>query len=203
MADEETFDVDEDLHNLEDRIKILRAEYNQYFGGSRRELPRFTEMMIRRLIKRYAGSTDLRGHQRFLYYDLVARYNTMREYWNRRLRTREEGIRIGAPAHLKVEHKRPAADTLKVLRQAPRQLREPRTQEREVRTLYLDFVRAIRQYQGEEGFLSFPKFQRLIETQTSQIKDRRQCEAVEFRVEIGDDGRVRLKAKPVREAPAT
>jgi len=161
-------------------------------------VPYFTEMTIRRLIKRYAGDRTLRGHQRFKYHDLVARYNTMREYWNRRLRSREEGIRIGAPAISQQQRRRPAETALQKLRQRPKVIRDPGSQEKEVRRLYLDFVRSIRQYQGDEGFLTFKRFQDLLSKQTRLIKEKKGCSAVEFRVDISPEGRVKLKAKPVR-----
>jgi len=206
MPNEEKFDIEADLKEFENRLKQLRAEYNQFFLGVRRELPHFTESVIKRIIRRYISESTLRGQQRFFYHDLVARYNTMREYWYRRLRTRDEGLKIGQPAHshspvdkAKAAAKRPARDTLRKMRERPRQIEDPRRQAQEVRQLYLDFIRAVREYQGEEGFLSLPKFTELIDQRTSQIKDRRNCEAVEYRIEIGDDGRVKLKAKPIRE----
>ena len=91
-----SFDLEEfekDLKDFENRLKVLRAEYNQYLNGTLKNLPIFNESQIRRLIKKYAALRDLKGWRRFQYYNLVAKFNTMMEFYGRQVRDRKEGNR--------------------------------------------------------------------------------------------------------------
>ena len=65
-----------------------------------------------------------------------------------------------------------------------------------VRTLFDRFLEA-RKKSGESGNVKFESFQKIIAQQSTRILNEKGAQAVDFRLET-KDGKVSLKAKPVR-----
>jgi hypothetical protein len=65
-----------------------------------------------------------------------------------------------------------------------------------VRTLFDRFLEA-RKQAGESGAVKFESFQKIIAQQSARILNEKGASAVDFRLET-KDGKVSLKAKPVR-----
>ena len=94
---EELDQFHDDMKRMEDLLKVYRSEYNMFFAGARKFTPDFTEARIRQIIKDYQGGTVLRKPSaRFRFFNLVARFNTFREMFGRKVRM-IEGVTVYHP----------------------------------------------------------------------------------------------------------
>jgi hypothetical protein len=191
--------VTEDLDQLEKSIRQLQIEWEKFFGAVEKKPPNELRARVERMLREY-GNQDIRNNtERFRCQTLTARYNTMNELWNKKLRALEEGKPLGVHG-LKADQLPPPP--------APREEAHPsaRSAAVEVRVrgesdlagmnaLFERFVEA-RRHTGE-GAVKFDSFQKLIAQQTSRILKEKGGQAVEFRLET-KDGKVSLKAKLVR-----
>jgi hypothetical protein len=75
-------------------------------------------------------------------------------------------------------------------------VRDPGSDAAAVRTLFDHFLEA-RRAAGEAGPVKFESFQKIITQQAARILTEKSAKAVDFRLET-KDGKVSLKAKPVR-----
>lgn len=197
-------ELEEDLKQFENKLKILRTEYNQFFAGARKQPPVFTEIQVRKLIRKYAADKQLKGTHRFKFYNLIARFNTLREFWQRRIRIMEEGLQIGTKAHAKqgdtspYRHMGLVNSASVVDKGGQRVIKDPARQQSDIRVLYLNYIKAIRTNLGDEVSVPFDKFKRQVMDTLDSIKTRKNCDAVRFRIDV-KDGKVSLKAKPERE----
>lgn len=194
--------LDEDLDLLEKSIRQLQIEWEKFFGGVEKRPPNDLQLKVERLVRQYAYSEIRSNTDRFRYQTLTARFNTFNELWGKRLRAIEEGKPLGVHG-LKADTLPPPkpapAETPKPA--APRPAGEVRVQSPErdleaVRALYAHFMEA-RKATGEAGAVKFESFQKLIAQQASRILQEKGAQAVDFRLETRD-GKVSLKAKPVR-----
>jgi hypothetical protein len=191
-----------DFDVLERWIRELQIEWEKFFTGIERKPPTELKNRVEALVRKYAGA-DLRNNaERFRYQSLTARYSSLSELWNRRLRAVEEGRPITGvraphpvppppvPAAEPGPRERPLApkaDPVRVTRGA---------EDAAVRQLYDRFV-AARRASGEDGAVRYESFQRLVAQQAERILASKGAAAVDFRLEQ-KDGKVTLKARPVR-----
>ena len=75
-------------------------------------------------------------------------------------------------------------------------VKDPTADTDAVRTLFDRFLEA-RKQAGESGAVKFESFQKIIAQQSTRILNEKGASAVDFRLET-KDGKVSLKAKPVR-----
>jgi hypothetical protein len=194
--------VGEDLDYLEKAIRQLQIDWEKFFAGTEKKPPTDLKARVDTVVRRHANAEIRNNTERFRYQNLVARYNTFNELWSKRLRAMEEGARYGLhgsqartagppPVH---EHPIPhtpraAAGTGEVRVQDP-------GDGAAVRALFDRFLEA-RKVAGEGGAVKFESFQKIIAQQATRILTEKGARAVDFRLET-KDGKVSLKAKPVR-----
>jgi hypothetical protein len=196
-------DLAEDLEFLEKAIRQLQIEWERFFSGLEKKPPVDMRTRVERVIRQYSGGEIRNNTERFRYNTLTARYNTFNELWNKRLRAVEEGRPIGlygrpaaaaveAMAHHAVSHPLPTP------KKSATEFRvgSPETDTAAMQALYASFVEA-RQQVGETAAMKFDSFQKLIAQQAGRILSDKGAKAVDFRLET-KDGKVSLKAKPVR-----
>ena len=83
--------VEEDLAKIEEGIFKLQKEWDRFFSGQERKAPFEARQRLDRLVRRYIG-VELRNNiERFRFQSLTAKYNTLSDLWNRKLRAIEEG----------------------------------------------------------------------------------------------------------------
>jgi hypothetical protein len=192
----------EDIEFLEKSIRQLQIEWEKFFGGVERRPPTDLKARVDNVLRRYANAEIRNNAERFRYQNLVARYNTFNELWTKRLRALEEGARFGLhgtaartagppPVH---EHAPPAP----AARAGGGEVRvqDPGSDAAAVRKLFDHFLEA-RKAAGEVGAVKFDSFQKIITQQAARILNEKGARAVDFRLET-KDGKVSLKAKPVR-----
>jgi len=84
--------VEEDLDRLENLIKMINFDYNQYFAGNKQYPPVVYEREVNKLIRKYNIQQLTNTTHRFRFNNLVARYVTFREKWKRKM-MEYEGIK--------------------------------------------------------------------------------------------------------------
>ena len=204
--------VEEDLAKIEEGIFKLQKEWDRFFSGQERKAPFEARQRLDRLVRRYIG-VELRNNiERFRFQSLTAKYNTLSDLWNRKLRAIEEGRPLSS---VQLKHVReaeaeatatasapvaaPSAGSKSMQSSAPARaevrLSTLREDEQGVKDLYEQF-RAARASVGESE-VKFESFRKLIAQQRSRLLEEKDAVAVDFRVAL-QNGKVALKAKPVR-----
>ena len=157
------------------------------------------------MIRRYANAEIRNNTERFRYQNLTSRYKTFNELWAKRLRAMEEGRPVGLhgkargawpppPHRLAGRRRRPAAAGAaanEVRVQGPGRA-TPRPC---ARSSTASWRRASRRARAAP--VKFESFQKIIAQQATRILTEKGAQAVDFRLET-KDGKVSLKAKPVR-----
>ena len=200
--------LEEDLARIEEGTFKLQKEWDRFFSGQERKAPFEAKQRLDRLIRRYVGIEIRNNTERFRFQSLTARYNTLSDLWNRKLRAIEEGRHVPSQWKAKEPPKEapgpelpqelpsfappPAAAAQK---RAEIRLSTLREDEQGVRTLYEEF-RSARASVGESE-VKFESFKKLISQQRARLLEEKDAIAVDFRVAL-QDGKVALKAKPVR-----
>lgn len=203
--------LEEDLARIEEGTFKLQKDWDRFFSGQERKAPFEAKQRLDRLIRRYIGVEIRNNVERFRFQSLTARYNTLSDLWNRKLRAIEEGRPLSS---MQLKHVREADEAI-VARAAPvapqaqgsRSIETPgparseirlstlRDDDGGVRDLYAQF-KAARESVGEPE-VRFESFKKLISQQRARLLDEKDAVAVDFRVAV-QDGKVALKAKPVR-----
>jgi hypothetical protein len=199
-----TVKPDEDLEDFEERLRVLKNKYDQFFAGIRK-MPPTTDRRALDVTVHEMGKLNMRDNtRRFRFNTILSRYNQYREMWSRRMREREEG-----PIEFK---KRAAAlaaalpDELPVARPAERvtsDMADPYVKVSagngtEATRQLFDRIRAEHDKIGKSATLTIEQLTTMIQKQTESLKSKYQVQTIAFRVETVD-GKVKLKAKPVQE----
>lgn len=198
----------EDLDLFEKWMRQLQVEWEKFFAGVERKPPVDLRTRVENLLKRYANGEIRNNAERFRYQNLTARYNTFNELWTKRLRAMEEGRPVGIHGRATALAMASRAERFegagaRAATQGPvlstREGVRVQSADRDddaVRSLFERFLEA-RKAAGENGAVKFESFQKLIVQQTARILSEKQAQAVDYRFET-KDGKVSLKAKPVR-----
>jgi hypothetical protein len=197
--------ISDDLDVMEKSIRLLQIEWEKFFGGVERKPPNELKTRVEAMVRRYANQEIRNNTERFRYQNLASRYNVFSELWMKRLRAMEEGRVVGmhgsrAPVPSTLEL--PSAQTAAAMArpQAPSEFRvkDPAGDDAAVRRLFDGFLEA-RKAAGETAPVKYESFQKIINQQATRILTEKGAQAVDFRFET-KDGKVSLKAKPVRGA---
>ena len=186
--------LEEDLSLLEASIRQLQIEWDKFFGGVERKPPTDLKARVEAMVRRHANAEIRNNAERFRYQNLTARYNTMNELWQKRLRALEEGRPLGLHG-VRVPPPPAGFTPPSPRRPAEYRVRQPESEPDVVRALFDQYQQA--RSQSGEGAVKFESFQKVIAQQASRILSEKGGLAVEFRVET-KDGKVSLKAKAVK-----
>jgi hypothetical protein len=202
--------LEEDLEKIDEGIFKLQKEWDRFFSGQERKAPFEAKQRLDRLVRRYVGVEIRNNIERFRFQSLTAKYNTLSDLWNRKLRAIEEGRPLTS---VQLKHVREAAAETTIaaapsppsagsmpmqttgITRAEVRLSTLRDDEQGVKALYEQF-RAARASVGESE-VKFESFRKLIAQQRTRLLEEKDAVAVDFRVAL-QDGKVALKAKPVR-----
>jgi hypothetical protein len=195
---------DDELDRLEEDIRKLKNNYDQFFTGLQRVPPsqqrRNVETMIYEL-----GKQKMRDNtRRFRYNQLLSRYNQYRELWGRRIREREEGPldfrRRQAALNEPETPPRPSAAESRVTSAAPDPYVRvaPDSNGEEIRKLYEQIASEQLKATGQKTSVTFEQLGQIVQKQAEMIRGKYNVTKVAFRVETVD-GKVKLKAKPLQD----
>ena len=173
----------DDILQLEIKIKKLKIEYDQYFSGMLKIPPFKLHNDVKQLIKYFSNRNINNTALAFKYKSLAGRYSTYNALWARYLRKLEEGTfkkgsSFSSPA--------PAAHKCK------RGLTQALDQ---ADLLYNEYISAKQSLNQNTNEIKIESVQEMVSKWTAQIKDKYKCNSVEFKVVI-DDGRAKIKATP-------
>ncbi|MBN1879263.1 hypothetical protein JW823_04055 [bacterium] len=191
-----------DMKDFETLLKKMRAEFNQHLIGNLKTPPDFTVAITRKLVRKYAGDRTLRGTQRFQYFNLVAKFNTMMEFYNRRIRDKELGkqtsfgiIREGSSPEIEAARKK-ARQMEPVTPDKGHIVANPQRQFTTLKKMYETWT----EYSNHLNLppdMDFDKFQRVITQKTEQLLSQKQCKAIRYKLTV-TDGKIKIQAKPIK-----
>lgn len=193
--------LNEDLDILDKSIRQLQIEWEKFFSGLERKPPVDMRTRVEAMVRRYSNAEIRNNTERFRFQNLATRYQIFAELWAKRLRAMEEGRPLGlhgkAAAMAPPPPHPPAAERMPLARATNEvRVRDPTGDTEAVRALFDRFLEA-RKQAGESGAVKFESFQKIIAQQSTRILNEKGASAVDFRLET-KDGKVSLKAKPVR-----
>jgi hypothetical protein len=186
------------LDELEQRIFLLKIEYEKYFSGIEKIEPVRDREEVRRLVRDLMEEQLKSSTQRFRFQSLKSRFQSFELYWTRNLVMMERGIhpKMRFRADLKgkkVAEPEPSlsAEQQEVLRQRQEQMER---EDRAYRIVYDKYIEA-RGKCGQSTDLSFDAVRDALKKQVRTIKSTYQCESVKFRIVV-EEGKAKLKAVP-------
>jgi len=197
--------IDESLNQLERDIRMLKIEYEQYFGGGKSRPPTEIEWRIDTLLKQYGDrGANMNYTQRFKYTNLAQTYAKYREIFRKRVKQKEEGIsqrHFGAAAReIEAERARKQAAAAK----ANGAIRypfaiscvDPEQESKKVEELFAAFRNAKEKAGEDTQKLTIEAFQRFVRQKTDQIKKQENAREVEYVVTIeGTQAKLKARAK--------
>ena len=190
--------VDEELDELDQGLKRLRVEYDQFFLGILKRPPNVLQGRIQKIIVKYANENLRKTAQKFRFNQLNSKYQIYRQQWGRTIRQIESGTyrghRFKAALHErerglvpKNEAPLPEADTP-----------APATKSGPMDQLY-DALLAARRRAGESGpDPDRGKVSDLVRKQTAALRAKHPGAKVRFRVAV-DGKRAKLVASIVKD----
>lgn len=177
-----------EIDRLEGDIRRLKVDFERFFNGGLPIPPEEFRLAVRRQIQTLRSRPIRALVDRFRLNTLEARFNTLEELFNRRLREREEGLAAPPPAMAGGSTpRRYDPYTGIVVGGTP----EPEAIQALYHELYDDDT--------PTADSNFRRFHTYLLGQMAAIKERSGCEEVSFRV-TNEGGRLKLKAKPIRHA---
>ena len=195
-----TESIAEDLVVLENKIKQLKFEYEQYFLGGRPREPVLLRGDVQRLVTRYSNVGIQNTALRFKFNTLAARYFSLRRQWDAILKQIEEGAYkphlFKAKLH---ERERGLSDTGPGDPPAAAAKRQKDETTAGGTDLFEAYCNARRECGEDPKGLSRDKLDQLVAQQRSAIQEKFGCDEVRFRVVV-EAGKAKLKATPVKKA---
>ena len=180
-------DIEEDLVLLDNRLKQLRLEYEQYFLGARKREPQLLRGDVQKIISYYANVPIRNTGHRFKFNNLRARFFAFKRHWDETQRRIEDGTyerhRFQAELH---ERERAA-------KSAPRGTETAPAAPSDLDQLFAAWIEARTAAGQPTAGLTREKLKTQLEQQAHSIRERFGAEDVRFRVVV-EDGRAKLKA---------
>jgi conjugal transfer/entry exclusion protein len=197
MVDIPAFD---ELDRLEEQIRKLKIQYDQFFRNLRKLPPTEDRKRVEEALREMMRGKLRDNASRFRYNGIVSAYNRFQELWSRQMREREEG-----PINFR--------ERQRAMQQPPEppppEERKPavtrRSDDSYVKVTSAsagDAMAEIHRQVAEankalgKASPSAEQVAALVEKQAEQLRGRYNVDAIAFRVETVD-GKVKLKAKPV------
>lgn len=191
-----TADVAEELIVLDNKLKQLKFEYEQYFIGSRPREPVLTRADVQKLVAKYSNTGIQNTALRFKFNNLCSRFFTMRRQWDETLRKIEAGTYERHVFKAKLHERERGIDD-----SAPASAARANANETtEGGTDLFEAYRNAKSACGEDlKALSRDKLDQLVEKQRAALKAKFGCDDVRFRVVV-EAGKAKLKATPVKKS---
>lgn len=170
-----------EIDRLEEMIRQLRVDFERFFNGSLAVPPEELRSELQKQFRRLRSSNLRDVVDQFRLAGLEARFNSLNELCNRRLREHEEGRPVAVssadPSRYDVDHG---------------VVLDESTEARAVEALYAGLQRS----PGEGPSFDLETFRTYLGRQVDTIRRKTGCRQVQFRL-AKEDGKIKLKAKPV------
>jgi hypothetical protein len=177
-------DIDEALDELDQNIKRLRVEYEQYFHGALKREPSLLQGRVQKVIQQFSAEPPRSTRQKFRFNQLNSRYQVFRQQWGRTLRQIEEGTYKAHVFRARL-HESEAAPPPSAPRPAPA------AQNKGIDALHSALVRAHEKLGGAAPGRA--KLEELVRRQTAEIRAKHPDAKIRFKV-VTENGRPKVKA---------
>jgi hypothetical protein len=202
--------IDEELSLLDQQLRRLKIEYEIFFNNPAKRPPNDVEWKVVSLIRKFSDGNRMSFSQRFKYNEMAQRYAIQSDLWRKKTRIREEGFRRPQDKLLSVQGVGFIEEPI-VKRQVYGLARPAATKtpehdqnfkvecsgasddQKQVESLYRALAGA-KQKSGERVSGDLDSFAAFVKKKTSELRQKHNCEAVEYSVEL-QGGQVKLKAK--------
>lgn len=190
------------LDELEQKMFVLKINYEKYFTGIERVEPYRDREEIRRMLRDLTEEGIRNATQRFKFQGLKARFQSLELYWTRNLNMMERGVHPKmrfradqkAAARAAAEPSKEAALSAEQERVLQERQAQMEREERAFKLVYDKYVEA-RSRCGQSTDIGFDAVREALRKQVRQIKSTYNVETVKFRVVI-EDGKAKVKAVP-------
>jgi len=187
------------LDELEQRMFLLKIQYEKYFSGTEKLEPSREREMIQRFVRDITeDATGIKNPtQRHRFDGLKARLGSFEYYWTRQLRMLEQGTH----PRQKFKQKIRAQEKEELLRAEKEKLARDRRRkstdrdEDAYRSVYQQYME-VRGKCGQDVNVPFETVRQALEKQAGMLKSKYNCKSIRFKV-VEEDGKARLKAIPV------
>lgn len=176
----------ERIQKLETNINLLKAQYDQYFMGVLKTPPARLADDVAREIRAMATVKAPNTAMQFKVQQLIAKYNTYLNFWQRNLRDLEEGKSV---------RRRDSDMALARAREGVFEISSAESDRVLVESLYRKLSKEYREL-GSKQVPDLPKVREMVKQQTDSLKEKYNCASVEYRVVV-EKGKVKIKANPI------
>jgi hypothetical protein len=191
------------LDEIEQRMFVLKINYEKYFSGLERVEPLRDRDEVRRDMREFLDEPIRNAQQRFRYQSLKSRFQSLELYWQRNLTMVERGthpkMKFRADTRAKAREAEPeslSSEQIEVLRERQENLDR---EDRAYKLVYDKYIEA-RQKCGQSTDMSFDAVREALKKQVRTIKSTYQCEGVKFRIVV-EEGKAKVKAVPQGVTP--
>lgn len=179
--------IDERLDELDQGVKRLRIEYDQYFLGILKRPPEVLTGKMQKIIVEFSNSPPHKSQQKFRFNSLNSKFQIYRQQWGRTLRQIEQGTYKGHlfKAHLH-ERERMQAQKQASKSDAPAETAPPARSAASgaIDQLY-DALIAARTRAGEAGPApERARVEAMVRKQTAALREKHPGAKVKFKVAI-------------------
>lgn len=180
--------LEEELHQLEVKVKQLKLDYEQYFSGSRPREPVQARSEVQKAIIRYQSDPIRNTALRFKFNTINSRFQAFKRQWDNVNRQIEAGTykRHVFRADLKGRGAGGSAGSVGAT--------APESGDRKLFDAYREAAASCGQ---DVSGLTRERLEAVVRKQEAQIKQKLGVEKVDFRVVV-QDGKVKLKASAGR-----
>jgi hypothetical protein len=192
-----TESISEDLVVLDNKIKQLKFEYDQYFMGGRPREPVMLRGDVQKIVTRYSNTGIQNTAMRFKFNNLCARYYALRRQWDTILKQIEEGTYKPHLFKAKLHERERGVEGEPV--PAGKPARRSAETTGGGTDLFEAYCSARRECGDDPAGLTRDKLDQLVAQQRAAIQKKFGCEEVRFRVVV-EAGKAKLKATPVKAA---
>ncbi len=189
------------LDELEQKMFLLKINYEKYFSGIDRVEPYRDREEVKRMVRDLAEEGIKNATQAFKFQGLKARFQTYELYWTRNQKMMEEGThpKLRARVDRKVAATAAAAPPIDPREAEQQKVLEERAarmerEERAYKLVYDKYMEA-RGKCGQSTDISFDAVREALTKQVRQIKSTFNVESVKFRIVV-EDGKAKVKAVP-------
>ena len=187
------------LDELEQRMFLLKIQYEKYFSGTEKLEPSRERDMLQRFVRDITEDPNAIKNptQRHRFDGLKARLGSFEYYWTRQLRMLEQGTHPRQKFKLKIREQEKEellrAEREKLARDRRRKSAE--SGEDAYRSVYQQYVE-MRGKCGQDVNVPFETVRSALEKQAGVLKSKYNCKSIRFKV-VEEDGKARVKAIPV------
>jgi hypothetical protein len=187
------------LDELEQRMFLLKIQYEKFFLGTEKLEPTRDRDMLQRFVRDIVEDQTLirNPSQRHRYEALKSRLGSYEYYWTRQLRMLEQGTHPRQKFKAKIRERERdeilRAEGEKLDRQRVRKKSE--REDEAFRSVYDQYME-VRGKCGQDVNVPFETVRQALEKQAGVLKSKYKCRSIRFKV-VEEDGKARVKAIPV------